>query len=113
MASFRPAEPTVDWGQWHTPGPKRARLAARAPRPDAEEPVVFGRAIEHWPERVAVVASGRYADYGTETVIMSDRGRPAGSGLRVAVASPTDLPRWACTNGVQISKYDCCCLCGG
>ena len=71
--------------------------------------MVLGPPVAEWPQRVAVVAFGRHADYGQGHLIMADGTRPIGSMLRVSVAGPKDLARWAFTNRVRIPTYHRCC----
>ena len=61
-----------------------------------------------WPPRVAVVAYGAYADYGSESVIMTNR-MVRGSVSKMPVASPRELLDWACANKVRITKYYSSC----
>ena len=77
-------------------------------RPTAERPKTNGPPLDTWPQRVAVVPYGRYSDYGSDMLMMINRGSPPGESGQMPVFSPQDLERWACANNERISKYHSC-----
>ena len=85
---------------------RQCKRAAR--RPTAERPNANGPPLDTWPQRVAVVPYGRYSDYGSDMLMMINRGSPPGKSGQMPAFSPQDLERWACANNEHISKYHSC-----
>ena len=80
--------------------PQSAVGMASPSKPDAcgrppPTPLVVGLPVTKWPQRVAVVAYGRYADYGQNNLITED-------------GTPKNVAHWACTNRVRIPTYHLC-----
>jgi len=70
---------------------RRSTPTLSARTPVAKEPLVAGLPVAQWPQRVAVIAYGRYADYGQGNLIM-------------AGGTPNHVAHWACANGVRTPK---------
>ena len=91
----------------------RWKRAARRPSP--ERPHANGPPLPQWPDRVAVVAYGRWAQYGqygdNDQLLLVDRcGVPERPGTveQMVVASPHDIQRWADANQVRVQTCHHC-----